>query len=413
MAGRGVDVILGGTPPHMPPGMAKEEYEKSKEYLVWREAHERVVKLGGLHVIGTERHESRRIDNQLRGRSGRQGDPGSSRFYLSLEDDLMRIFGGEQISGIMDRLNLPEDQPIENRLISRAIEQAQIKVEGFHFDARKNLVEYDNVINQQREIIYKLRRKVLEAKNLKDEILEKLEKEVDKILLLSWPVDADKPDYEKIIVHLLEIIPFDDDSKERIKKHLKKLKTKEELTDFLVKVINDVYNQKEKTLGEELARQVEKFAYLGSIDKHWIEHIDYLDGLREGVRLRAYGQRDPLVEFKNEAFNLFEGLLDKIDDELARRIFRIGVARLAQPEIPIESATTNVDTFDQTGLIDTSVPELGAEKGQKAFIGNSLLGAANQSEGTLREGRKKIGRNDPCWCGSGKKWKKCHWPQKQ
>ncbi|KKR11415.1 MAG: Protein translocase subunit SecA [Candidatus Woesebacteria bacterium GW2011_GWA1_39_21b] len=200
MAGRGVDVVLGGSVPDRPEGVSNEKFIKSKEYGGWKERHEKVVKAGGLHVIGTERHEARRVDNQLRGRSGRQGDPGSSRFYLSLEDDLMRIFGGEKIASIMDRLALPEDQPIENKLISRSIEQAQVKVEGFHFDARKNLVEYDNVINQQREIIYNLRGKVLEAKDLKNEILEKLGDQIDKILLISWPVEGEEPDFEKIVV---------------------------------------------------------------------------------------------------------------------------------------------------------------------------------------------------------------------
>ena len=404
MAGRGVDIILGGTPPDMPPGMDRKQHEKTKDYKIWLTAHEKVVKAGGLHVIGTERHESRRIDNQLRGRSGRQGDPGSSRFFLSLEDDLMRIFGGEQIGSLMDRLKLPEDQPIENSLVSRAIEQAQVKVEGFHFDSRKNLVEYDNVINQQREIIYKLRRKVLDSKNLKEDILEKLGDAIDNILQVSWPVDSDKPDYEKILVSFMDVVPFDDVSKERIKMHLNKQKDREAIREFLAKVISDIYEGREKQYGDQVMRQVEKFAYLTSIDHHWIDHIDHLDGLREGVRLRAYGQKDPLVEFKNEAFGLFENLLGRIDTELAGRIFRVGVNQQPRPEIPLEAATTNVDTTDQTGLADVAAPELGAEKGQPAF---SQPKTSNPRPAT----KNKIGRNDPCWCGSGKKWKKCHYPQ--
>jgi len=433
MAGRGVDVILGGTPPDMPPGMQRKEHEKTKEYRMWQEAHEKVVKAGGLYVIGTERHESRRIDNQLRGRSGRQGDPGSSKFFLSLEDDLMRIFGGEQIGSLMDRLRLPEDQPIENSLVSRAIEQAQVKVEGFHFDSRKNIVEYDNVINQQREIIYGLRKKVLESAKLKSDILEKLGNAVDQIVLVSYPAESSEPDYEKILMGIMEIIYFDDASRERIKIRLKKLKDKDEIKEFLVKVIRDVYETREANLGGEAMRQVEKFAYLSSIDHHWIDHIDHLDGLREGVRLRAYGQKDPLVEFKNEAFDFFESLLGRIDDELARRIFRIGVMQRPQPEIPLETATTNVDTSDRTGLMDVSSPELGAERGQPAFAksstyakasadessGNQLFGQTGslpnneQLSGSSSTKRKKIGRNDPCWCGSGKKWKKCHYPQER
>ena len=223
---------------------------------------------------------------------------------------------------------------------------------------------------------------------------------------------------------MLDIIPFDDASREKIKKEMKRLGDRDKIQEFLIKVVDDVYTSREKTLGEVVARQVEKYGYLGSIDKHWIEHIDHLDGLREGVRLRAYGQRDPLVEFKNEAFGLFEGLLDRIDDELSRRIFRIGVAQAPRPEIPIEAATTNVDTSDATGLIDTVAPELGAEGGQPAFSDTPPLrppvdGRAfgvNLSKGNIQgsgstDAKKKIGRNDPCPCGSGKKYKKCHYPQ--
>ena len=339
MAGRGVDIVLGG----------------DKEQKNWKDLHEKVVNAGGLHVIGTERHEARRVDNQLRGRSGRQGDPGSSRFYLSLEDDLMRIFGGEQISGLMDKLKLPEDQPIENILISKAIEQAQVKVEGFHFDTRKRLVEFDDVANQQREIIYGLRKRILESENVKDEILEKLKKRIS-------------PDT------LFEIIPFDDTSMKRLGQELEKQTDKEA---FLQKLLVDVYEKREKGLGETVMRQVEKYVYLGSIDHLWMDHIDHIDDLREGVSLRGYGQRDPLVEFKNEAYQLFENLVDRVDEELSHRIFRIGVT--APAEIPLAQARENIDKTYMTGVIEPK--------------------------------KKKLGRNDPCWCGSGKKWKHCHYPQ--
>lgn len=404
MAGRGVDIILGGSQPDKPAGMPNDKWQKSKEMKDWEKQHDMVVKAGGLHVIGTERHESRRIDNQLRGRAGRQGDPGSSRFFLSLEDDLMRIFGGDQIGSLMSRLKLPEDQAIENAIVNRAIEQAQVKVEGFHFDARKNLVEYDNVINQQREIVYNLRRKVLEQQNLKDEILDKLEVQVDQIISSSTSVATNDIDHEKAVVNFMDIIPFDDNSREALIKELAKHKNTNEIRDMLDKIVEDIYQSREKDMGDEVMRQIEKFAYLGSIDKHWIDHIDHLDGLREGVRLRAYGQRDPLVEFKNEAYGLFESLLDRIDNELARRLFRIGVSTMPRPEIPLAQATTNFDSFDQTGLMDVSAPELGAIKGQKAFSSPATSG---QQPTTNR----KIGRNDPCPCGSGKKYKKCHYPQ--
>ncbi len=435
MAGRGVDIILGGSMPDRPEELAEHLSPKDKKVKTlhfklyekqlaeWEKHHKIVVKAGGLHVIGTERHESRRIDNQLRGRAGRQGDPGSSKFYLSLEDDLMRIFGGEQIGNLMDRLNLPEDQPIENKLISRGIEQAQVKVEGFHFDARKNLVEYDNVINQQREIIYKLRARVLESQNLKEEVQGKLNNQIEKIVILSTNPDTNELDTEKAVIGLLDIVPFDDSSIKKITQQAAKLKDNEDIKIFLQSVITDVYKTRENTLGTGYMRQVEKFAYLGSIDKHWIEHIDHLDGLREGVRLRAYGQRDPLVDFKNEAFDIFESLIDKIDDELSRRIFRIDIMRGTRPEIPLNLATTNIDPTDKTGLIDKSREKLEGVSEQPAFADTPALNpqitgrafGVNLSKGNVQGSKKqstvRLGRNDPCPCGSGKKYKKCHYPQ--
>ncbi len=395
MAGRGVDIVLGGAMPEKPEGKTNEEWQESKEMAVWREHHEKVLKAGGLHVLGTERHEARRVDNQLRGRSGRQGDPGSSRFFLSLEDDLMRIFGGEQISGLMDKLKLPEDQPIENALVSRAIEQSQVKVEGFHFDMRKRLVEFDDVANQQREIVYKLRRRVLDAQDVKDEVLEKLNERAEKIVEASWPEFEAKPNVEKMIISFLDIVPFDDASRERIEGEVEKRNNKEEVKELLKKVIADIHKTREGQVGKETMRQIEKYAYLGSIDHHWIDHIDHIDDLREAITLRAYGQRDPLIEFKNEAFQLFENLIERINVELSGRLFRIGVAQ-PQSEIPLSRARMNVDKGDQTGLKGEA--DAAVESGKPAFEGKT---------------EKKMGRNDPCWCGSGKKWKKCHYPQMQ
>lgn len=379
MAGRGVDIILGGAMPD----------RDSKEYKKWEEEHEKVVKAGGLHVIGTERHESRRIDNQLRGRAGRQGDPGSSKFYLSLEDDLMRIFGGEQITKLMNMLKIPEDQAIENRMVSRAIESSQIKVEGHNFDARKRVVEYDDVNNQQREIIYKLRRRILETNDVKEEILEKLKEQAYYQMTLAWPEGEEKLDIEKLISGLLEIIPFDSNSLTSIKKDLSKQNDKEELAKFLENIVDSAHKSRENSVTPPNMRQIEKYAYLGSIDHHWIEHIDSIDGLREGMGLRSFGQKDPIVEFKNEAFTMFEGLVDKIDQELARRLFRVQIMNEPRPEIPIEAMVENIDTSDMTGLVEPSQAKTKAPK----------------------KAASKIGRNDPCWCGSGKKWKKCHYPQ--
>ena len=361
MAGRGVDIVLGGARP-----TDKNDLKR------WDELHEKVVKAGGLHVIGTERHESRRIDNQLRGRSGRQGDSGSSRFYLSLEDDLMRIFGGEQISSLMDRLKLPEDQPIENILISKAIEQAQVKVEGFHFDIRKRLVEFDDVANQQRDIIYKLRRKILESKDSKEDVLQRIKDRLAKSV-----DDQVELDSETVLANLLEVVPFDEISIKNIKSQIANIKNKDETKEFLNKVLEDVHRTREGQVGADMMRQIEKYAYLGSIDHLWMDHIDHIDDLREGVELRAYGQRDPLVEFKNEAYSLFENLVIRINEELSRRLFRIGIG-VPQPEIPLSQARENIDKSDMTGVV---------------------------------EPKKKIGRNDPCPCGSGKKYKHCHYPQ--
>ncbi|KKP30919.1 MAG: Protein translocase subunit SecA [Candidatus Woesebacteria bacterium GW2011_GWC2_31_9] len=375
MAGRGVDIILGGIKPD-----TKKDIEK------WEKLHKEVIDTGGLHVIGTERHESRRIDNQLRGRAGRQGDPGSSKFYLSLEDDLMRIFGGEQIKSLMDRLKIPEDQPIENPLVSRAIEQSQVKVEGFHFDTRKRLVEFDDVANQQREIVYTLRRKVLDSKNLKDEVLEKLGIHAKKISQSEiTPID-----YDAVVAGFLEVVPFDPTSTKQFKNELTKRNSSKEVEEFIETVFKDMHKARETQVGENMMRQIEKYAYLGSIDHYWIDHIDTIDDLREAIGLRAYGQRDPLVEFKGEAYQMFETLLNKIDEEVARRLFRIGV-NVPQPEIPLNIATENIDKTDMTGLVEKD---------------NS-----NKQINNKQSDKPKIGRNDPCWCGSGKKFKRCHYPQ--
>lgn len=408
MAGRGVDIVLGGSQPDKPEDVTNDKWQTSKEIKDWQKLHDKVVDVGGLHVIGTERHESRRIDNQLRGRSGRQGDPGSSRFYLSLEDDLMRIFGGEQIIGLMDRFKLPEDQPIENSFVSRAIEGAQSKVEGFHFDARKNLVEYDDVKNQQREIVYKLRREVLGSGDLGEKIKEKLGQEIDNIMAFSKSVNDQKLDPEKTVVGLLEIVPFDEAGRMALKEQVKNDKSDEEMREFLDKVVMDVYEGRKKELGENVFSQIEKFAYLSSIDHMWIEHLDTIDAFEDAVKLRGYAQKDPLSEFKNEAFGMFEGLLSKIDSEVTRRLFRIGVAQQPQSIIPLTQARTNVDQLDQTGLSEYG-EDMTARKGEKAFP--SVSGQSNQVMPAGRQVTNKLGRNDPCWCGSGKKWKRCHYPQ--
>jgi len=365
MAGRGVDIVLGGT-------------KEGREEKEWQEEHKKVIKFGGLHVIGTERHESRRIDNQLRGRAGRQGDPGSSRFFVSLEDDLMRIFGGEQISRLMDTLKIPEDQPIEHRMVSKAIQQAQIRVEGFNFDLRKRVVEYDDVMNKQREIVYGKRKQILEKGEsgdwLEKEILEILDKEVE--FIANLPTG-------KVVPKFLEILPLDEASAERLKSQISSLTTSQEIADLLNKLVSEAFALRKKQLKEDVFRQLGKFVYLQAIDRLWIDHLYAMDSLREGIGLRGYGQVDPLVEYKKEAYASFEKLIGAIEGEVARRIFRVQVAA---PPPASRQIQTNVDTQDQMGLRSQPVVK------------------------PVVSGKKKIGRNDPCWCGSGKKWKKCHYP---
>ncbi len=362
IAGRGVDIILGGTPPTDKLGRPAQ---KGKDYESWKKNHEEVVKLGGLHVVGTERHEARRIDNQLRGRSGRQGDPGSSRFYVSLEDDIMRLFGGEQIAKIMTAFKLPEDTPIEHAMVSKAIENAQVKVETHNFDIRKQLVEYDDVANRQREIIYGRRREFLEAaqseesqKKIKDEMKAKIDMEIENLVLMHSPEGVSKPEHEEIIKEIATIILFDDNSQKHLLGDCQKITDPNRLTTFLGDVVDKIYQEREKSLGPVVARDIEKFVNLSVIDTLWIQHLDTLDDLREGIGLRAAGQRDPLVEYKQEAFSLFEKLVSTIDYEVVHRIFKVQVRE--QPTIEsVEEA--GIEVHPQASLTSTQ-EDIPAEK---------------------------------------------------
>ncbi|MFH0864148.1 MAG: preprotein translocase subunit SecA [Candidatus Gottesmanbacteria bacterium] len=385
MAGRGVDIVLGGTPPNkyeVENSKQSAEYEKLSNE--WKQNHAEVVGLGGLHVIGTERHESRRIDNQLRGRSGRQGDQGSSRFFVSLEDEIMRLFGGEQISRLMTTFKMPEDVPLEHPMVSRAIEQAQVKVEGFNFDARKHLVDYDDVLNKQREIVYKLRRKILGGENLKDEILGKINNQITNFVAISTPEGFSEKEKQNIIQEFVGIIPFDENSQKQLFTQIIQLKTNEEITNLLIQVANNLYDQREKQVGPEVARQIERWVALSVIDNLWMDHLDAIDDLREGIGLRGYGQRDPLIEYKNEAYAMFEQLLTSIDFEIVHRIYKVQVAQAPVQPVPPQRIITK-PAGSQT-QVSSNTPK------------------------TI-DHNKKLGRNDPCWCGSGKKWKKCHYPQ--
>lgn len=377
MAGRGVDIVLGGEPPDQ----FKDQSSKIKAEE-WKKRHEEVLGLGGLYVIGTERHESRRIDNQLRGRSGRQGDPGASRFFVALDDEIMRLFGGDAIAGIMTRFKMPEDIPLEHGLVTRAIEQAQIKVEGFNFDMRKHLVEYDDVLNRQREIIYKRRRKILEAGRsdetglgLKQEILEKIKYVVSGIVAREGlGYEANIAQDQKITEEFLTIIPFDDKSAEQLVSQLAQRRDQMEKIEFLNNVTLDVYKKREDQMGKDNTRSIERFVALKVIDNLWMDHLDAIENLRQGIGLRGYAQLDPLVEYKNEAYKMFEGLVAAIDDEIVHTIYKIQV---------------------QPAPLPVSVPQDLKKSPSHLSSGNS---------------DKKLGRNDPCWCGSGKKYKKCHYP---
>jgi len=382
MAGRGVDIILGGETPNTE--------ENSPKFKAWKKEHEEVVRLGGLYVIGTERHESRRIDNQLRGRSGRQGDPGSSRFFVALDDEIMRLFGGDTISNVMTRFNMPEDIPLQHMIVSKAIEQAQTKVEGFNFDIRKHLVDYDDVLNKQREIIYKRRRVVLENKeSLEKEIIEKVDSSVATIAnTYAVQVNDDKPADEKIVDDFTTIIPFDDTSKKQLVKQLETVMSTEEKISFLNNITHDIYEQRKKQLGKEMMKQIERYVMLSVSDTLWMDHLDAVENLRGGIGLRGYGQRDPLVEYKNEAYTMFEQLIQAIDDEIVHRIYKIQVQQNPQMHQHVVEQPAGA----AAGISETSGTNAGL----------------NQTKST--SDRKKIGRNDPCYCGSGKKYKKCHYP---
>ncbi len=427
-----------------------------------------VDSLGGLYVIGTERHESRRIDNQLRGRSGRQGDPGATKFFVSLEDDLMRIFGGEQVAKVMNFLKMPEDVPIEHGIVSNSIASAQKKVEGHNFDIRKHTVEYDDVMNQQRKIIYGVRKQILEvtAKNegtgLKEEILVKIEAEIGNIVAVNSQegIDADK-----IVADFSAIVPFDDTSKKGLLEQVKNLGSEEAVREFLVKLARDLYDQREKQIGSELARQMENFVYLNTIDTLWQEHLNTMDDLRAGIGLRSYAQRDPLVEYKKEGFDLFERLMVTIDADVVNMIFKVAVEHnhpmpvTSAPVVDLDRVIEKHDeALDETQLLedlgqlmpntdienekrkasnDGTKIKVEGSSNDEAFSSGSVGQYASTSvepeepvnTGTKvtveRDGQvvnqqtygekgqlehKKVGRNDPCWCGSSKKYKKCHYP---
>jgi preprotein translocase subunit SecA len=345
MAGRGTDIVLG-------PG---------------------IQELGGLHIIGTERHESRRIDNQLRGRAGRQGDPGSSQFYISMEDDLMRLFG-ENLGGIMDRFGVDEDMSIESKMLSRSIETAQKRVENRNYEIRKNVLNYDDVMNKQREVIYGQRREVLHQDNLKDHILGMIETLIEEAVERqaaespypeTWDLDSFLGFAEKLFLpgHSLT------------REDLVNL-PKDDIVDFLLDRATELYNAREEAFGAELMRGIDRAVMLQIGDNHWKDHLDAMDMLREGIGLRAYGQRDPLVEYRNEAYDMFQNMIASIQEEVVTYIMR--VTPRAAEAVPEKPTNVTENLYNE-----------GASARQPRRVG------------------EQIGRNDPCPCGSGKKYKKC------
>ncbi|NQT32678.1 MAG: preprotein translocase subunit SecA [Candidatus Omnitrophica bacterium] len=409
MAGRGTDIVLGGNPEDLAKGeIEKLEIEEASEsekayekYLSeyknkMEEEHNKVVETGGLHVIGTERHEARRVDNQLRGRSGRQGDPGSSRFYLSLEDDLMRIFGSDRIKSIMDKLGMEEGEVIENPLVTRAVRTAQSRVEGQNFEIRKHLLKYDNVMNQQREVIYRRRRMVLTDKELRKEFFECFSVSLES-LLENWEQDPNASAFAKNVMYRFAVMVKKDDI---AGKHA------QEVMDIAMDAIKKSYSAREKFIGTERIRELEKMVMLSVIDSNWKEYLREIDDLREGISWRAYAQKDPLIEFQHEAFRMFSELMIKIDEEIAERILKIS----AMEEKHKKSIfNPEQETFEHKGYSAIGVPSSGQDEVYDSGTGeeDAFTPLAGGKDITFKREAPKVGRNDPCPCGSGKKYKKC------
>nr|BEL00471.1 preprotein translocase subunit SecA [Dehalococcoides mccartyi] len=381
MAGRGVDILLGGKEP------TKDD---AKVYNEWQAHHQQVLEAGGLHVIGTERHESRRIDNQLRGRSGRQGDPGSSRFYVALDDDIMRRFGSERIQGIMEWAGMDENTPIENGLVSRTLENAQKRVEGYHFDVRKHLVEYDDVVNKHREVIYAERRKILSGADLKSNILDMIREEIiTQTAEHTRGYDSSEWNLDGLVTHLNGIFTL---PAEINAEALAKL-SQEEITDLLTRTAEELYQKKEDETGAGSMRLLERIIMLHTLDSLWVEHLTIMENLRREIGLQAFAQRDPLIAYKNEGHVRFQELLETIKHDVVHNIYRIGI----QIQHQTESATAKA----ASSPVQQQKPLPAAPA---AAIPGVSAKAATQS---TTPAAKEIGRNDPCPCGSGKKYKKC------
>jgi preprotein translocase subunit SecA len=401
--------------------------------------HDKVIDAGGLFILGTERHESRRIDNQLRGRAGRQGDPGASRFYLSLEDDLMRIFAKQWVSVLLEKLGMEEGVPIESRMISKRIEGAQKAVEAQNFESRKHLLEYDDVMNKQREAVYALRRQLLEGVEQRELILEDYVGGILSGLLDEFAGEDVRPDQwnikgldEKLVDHFGMSLSAAGIDATQLSRH--------ELGDTIFERLKEVYETKEKILGPETMRYHERMVMLSVIDGLWKDHLLSMDHLKEGIGLRGYAQQDPLVAYKKESFDMFEAMMLKFQEDTARFLFRMQILgpdgqpvnaapqprRAVPPAPPVESASEPVSAVNGSGggngaqpreiaiptrqpstTIDALEKEFQRKKQRELAVANRA-GAGEASQPTQRQVGEKVGRNDPCPCGSGKKYKKCH-----
>ncbi|MDD3482445.1 preprotein translocase subunit SecA [Azovibrio restrictus] len=399
MAGRGTDIVLGGNIEKQIAAVEEDESlaEADKAQRIaamkeeWQKVHDQVLAAGGLHIIASERHESRRIDNQLRGRAGRQGDAGSSRFYLSLEDPLLRIFAGDRLRGIMDRLKMPEGEAIEHPLVTRSLESAQRKVEGRNFDIRKQLLEYDDVANDQRKVIYAQRNELLETEDISETITAMRHGVLEELFRQFVPAESveeqwDIPGLERALAgdFLIEV-PL------ALWVSQEPTITDDEILSRLIKLTDEIYSGKVDQVGLEVFHQFERNVMLQSLDTHWREHLAALDHLRQGIHLRGYAQKNPKQEYKREAFELFEGLLDSIRREVTRVLVTVQIRSQADVEEAAPHAEVENVQYHHSGFDEAlGEPEAGGDQSQPAL------------------GEPKVGRNDPCPCGSGKKYKHCH-----
>jgi preprotein translocase subunit SecA len=417
MAGRGTDIVLGGNAEFLARSLAEqrrgeqdsdEEHESrvkrflEEQRLQVKEEQQKVIEAGGLYVIGTERHESRRIDNQLRGRSGRQGDPGASRFFISLEDDLMRLFGGDRLMAIMDRMSFEEGQVLENPILSRSISIAQKRVENFNFEIRKQLIEYDNVMNKQREAVYGLRRSILESDNVKDRVLDAVGDVMDRAVkqyLYGGSRETDW-DFEGLFVFLYTKFGCD----LRDQKGKMEQMGFEEVGELVQTALLERYQQKEGDLGPDVMRYLERMLLLNTIDAKWKDHLYAMDQLKSGIGLRSYGQRDPLIEYKHEGFEMFQMMFDLITDDVAEMVFKARPVRHQERVQGVFDAVPQNLVHSEFSTMDRARHQPASSDGTS--IGLSASEPAPKPAPVLRD-HDKVGRNDPCPCGSGKKYKKC------